>query len=199
MHAVLAATNTALSVTWTWYVIRAAGLTAMVLLGIVTVMGIGMVTGFTYRFIEPLRAWAIHRAMAIALMVAVLIHVGFLLIDHFAPYSFVDVTIPFAVGYEHSRLFGINAGSIYNAAGVIAAYLLVIVTISSLLYIETKKRLWRRLHWLSYPLMVLLFFHVLFLGTDFKHGIARLGWTVIGVVLLVGMLSRFRRSNPEVG
>ncbi|MEO8105575.1 MAG: hypothetical protein ABI602_04555 [Candidatus Saccharibacteria bacterium] len=187
--------TTALSTAWPWYVVRASGIVALLLLGLVTLSGIGMVTGLTYRFIEPLQAWALHRAIAIALALSSLTHIGFLLLDTFAPYSLKNVLVPFSVHYEHSRLFGIGVGSLYNALGILGAYLLAIVLVSSLLVIDTKKKLWQWLHFLSYPLMVMVFFHVLFLGTDFKHGAVRLVWLVSGLILLAGLTSRLRRSG----
>lgn len=195
MTHLLVLADTALRIAWPWYVVRAAGIVAVVLLLLVTLSGIGMVTGLTYRFMEPLRAWAVHRTIAIALTLATLVHVGFLLLDKFAPYSIANILVPFSVHYEHSKVFGIAAGSFYNALGIIGAYLLLVVLISSLWIIETQKRLWRWLHYLSYPLAAMVFFHTLFLGTDFKHGIGRLAWLLIGVVLLAGLVSRLRRSG----
>jgi hypothetical protein len=72
---------------WTWYVIRAAGFTAAGLIVLLMLSGIGHVTGFTFRFIEPIKAWLIHKALAYALCVAIAIHIGFLLIDHYIHFS----------------------------------------------------------------------------------------------------------------
>ncbi len=193
MHLYLAVT--ALNIAWPWYVVRAAGIISVILVLLVMFSGIGMVTGLTYRYIEPLKAWTIHRALGIALVASVLVHIVFLLFDKFAPYSLADITIPFLVHYEHSKLFGLSVGSLYNAVGIIATYLLVIVLISSLTVIESRKRLWHRLHYLSYPLMTMVFFHTLFLGTDFKHGIFRIIWVALGIILLLGLLSRLRRTS----
>ena len=146
---------------------------------------------------EPLKAWALHRALSIAMIGAMLVHILFLLVDKFVSFSLVDILVPFSVNYENSTLFGIQVGSLWNALGIISAYLLVIVTVSSLLIIESQKRTWRWLHWLSYPLAVMLYFHVLFLGTEFKDGILRLAWLAVGAVLFVGILARLRRSNPS--
>lgn len=186
---------TSLSVSWPWYVVRAAGVVAVVLLVLVALSGIGMVTGLTYRYYEPLKAWAIHRTLSIALVLSALMHILFLLVDKFEPYSLANILVPFSAHYEHSRIFGIQAGSFYNALGIISAYLLVIVLISSFIIIETRKRAWRWLHYLSYPLAIAVFFHALFLGTDFKHGFMRLLWLGIGLLLLASAASRLRRAN----
>jgi predicted ferric reductase len=154
-----------------------------------------MVTGLTYRYYEPLKAWAIHRTLSIALALSVLIHILFLLVDKFEPYSLANILVPFTARYEHSKVLGMHVGSFYNALGIVGAYLLVIVLVSSFIIIETRKRAWRWLHYLSYPLAIAVFFHVLFLGTDFKHGFIRLVWLGVGLLLLAGVASRLRRAN----
>ena len=184
---------TSFNTSWPWYVIRASGISAVALLILIMVSGIGMVTGLTYRFIEPLKAWSIHRAMAIAMSLLAIIHVSFLLIDSFAKYNVLDVLIPFKVQFEHSQVFGVSAGSFYNALGIFALYMLPFIVLSSLFFIESKKKLWELLHYLSYPFMVLVYFHTLFLGTDFKHGVLRLLWIVFGLVLVVLTVTRLAR------
>ena len=184
---------TSFNTSWPWYVIRASGISAVALLILIMVSGIGMVTGLTYRFIEPLKAWSIHRAMAIAMSLLAIIHVSFLLIDSFAKYNVLDVLIPFKVQFEQSQVFGINVGSFYNALGIFSLYMLPFIVLSSLFFIESKKKLWELLHYLSYPFMVLVYFHTLFLGTDFKHGVLRLLWIVFGLVLVVLTVTRLAR------
>lgn len=193
------AASTAIGTVWTWYVIRSAGVIAVVLMVLAMLSGIGMVTGLTYRLLEPLKAWIVHRAISIALSLSVLLHVGFLLIDKYKAYSLANVLIPFNVQYEHARILGIGVGSFYNALGIIGFYMAILVVLSSLFFIESKKRLWKWLHYLSYPLMISVFFHALYLGTDFQHGLVRTVWLLFGVVLLIGIVSRLRRVGTVRG
>jgi sulfoxide reductase heme-binding subunit YedZ len=195
MNASFSILASSLSVAWPWYVVRAAGIVAVILLLLLMMSGIGMMTGFTYRYIEPLKAWTIHRAFGIALALSVCIHGLFLLLDSYKPYSLAGITIPFVTHTEHSSLFGLSVGSLYTTFGIISSYVLVVVLVSSLTIIESRKRLWRKLHYLSYLLMVLVFFHALFLGTDFKHGFVRILWVTIGIVLILGIIMRLRRAG----
>ena len=191
MTSVLAVTS--FNTSWPWYVIRASGLAAVALHILIMLSGIGMVTGLTYRFLEPLKAWSIHRAMAIAMSILVLMHVAFLLVDSFAKYKVLDVLIPFRVQFENSQVFGHSVGSFYNALGVIALYMLPFIIFSSLFFIESKKKLWEWLHYLSYPFMLLVYFHTLFLGTDFKHGWLKIMWLLFGSLLVVLTITRIAR------
>lgn len=181
--------------TWTWYVIRAAGLVAAGLLFLLIISGIGMVTGYTYRFFQPSVAWVVHRALALALAASVIVHVTFLLLDHYVPFNIVQVLVPFASNYKRSHLFGLSVGSLSVALGIFAMYALAIVIASSLGWINTKRGLWKKLHYLNYFILFAVFFHALYTGADFTYGIFRKFWILMGGVLLVFILVRLWRAG----
>ncbi|HSX07695.1 MAG TPA: ferric reductase-like transmembrane domain-containing protein [Candidatus Saccharimonadales bacterium] len=196
------ATSTASTITqrvgvsWEWYVIRAAGFTAAGLLILLMLSGIGQVTGLTYRFIEPIKAWAIHKAMALALCASIAVHVGFLLIDHFITFSPVQVLVPFLSQYSNgTRLFGLPFGGIAVAFGILAMYGVAIIVLSSLQWIDTKKRTWHWLHYISYAVMFAVFLHALYVGSDLKYGGFRAAWIFAGAVVAVGVVMRLLRSG----
>jgi len=56
------------TLSWEWYVVRASGFLAAGLVFLLMLSGIGQVTGYTYKFLEPLKAWALHKAMGLALL-----------------------------------------------------------------------------------------------------------------------------------
>jgi len=72
---------------WEWYIVRASGFVAAGLLLLLMISGIGHVTGFTYRYIEPLKAWAFHKAMAIALLISIALHIIFIVLDKFVNFN----------------------------------------------------------------------------------------------------------------
>lgn len=181
--------------TWTWYVIRAAGFVAAGLLILLMLSGIGMVTGYTYRFFQPAKAWIVHRALALALSASVIVHVTFLLFDHYVPFNIFQVLIPFASSYKRSKLLGVPVGSLSIALGILAMYAIAIVVLSSLGWIDTKKGLWKKLHYLSYFIIVAVFFHALYTGADLTYGAFRKLWLLIGFILAVAILSRLWRAG----
>lgn len=181
---------------WEWYIIRAAGFTAAGLLILLMLSGIGQVTGLTYRFIEPIKAWTIHKAMALALCASIIVHVGFLLIDHFVTFSPLQVLIPFLSHYNNStRLLGLPLGGIAVALGILAMYGVAIIVLSSLQWIDTKKRTWRWLHYISYVVMMAVFFHALYVGSDLKYGGFRAAWIFAGAVVSIGIIMRLLRAG----
>ena len=183
------------STTWPWYITRAAGLVAVFLLLLLILSGIGLVTGYTFRFFEPLTAWATHRALGLAFGVAVLVHVVALLFDKYVPFSIAQVLFPFASSYRPATIFGAHLGSLYVAFGVFAFYGLAIIIITSLLWVDKKPHIWKLFHILSYFVAILVFFHGLYLGTDLTHGIFRTIWILFGLIVALGIILRLRRAR----
>jgi methionine sulfoxide reductase heme-binding subunit len=179
---------------WPWYLTRASGLIAAVLLVILIVSGVGLLTGGTFRFLEPLVAWAAHRAMGIAFGVAVLIHVFSLLFDKFVGFTFADLLVPLITNYKPLTIAGHYLGSVYMALGTIAFYCVIAVVVTSLTLINKKPRPWKLVHFLSYMILALTFVHGLFLGTDLSGGIFRLVWVIGGVLLILPLIQRLRRA-----
>jgi sulfoxide reductase heme-binding subunit YedZ len=180
--------------TWPWYLTRASGLTAAALLILLMFSGIGQVTGLWYRFAEPVTAWAIHKALGYALAVAIAIHGGTLLIDHFLPFSLIQVFVPFASTYSNKvPLFGLALGVLGVAVGILAMYGIAVIIVSSLVWVESKKRTWKLLHYVSYGVIILVFLHGLLVGTDLKHGAFRLLWLSAAGLVALAILIRLWR------
>jgi len=181
---------------WQWYVIRASGFTAAGLLMLLMLSGIGQVTGLTYKVLEPIKAWALHKAMALALCGAIAVHATFLVLDHFVPFTLPQVLVPFLSHYTNGTKFlGVGLGGMAVALGILAMYGVVVVVLSSLGWIETKKGAWRWLHYLSYFVFFAVFVHALGVGSDLKYGTFRNVWIAIGAVVLLAVISRVRRAG----
>lgn len=178
---------------WPWYVVRASGLVAGVSLVFLMLSGIGSVTGHTFRFLEPLTAWATHRALGIVLAVSMTIHMVTLLFDKFEPFNIAQILVPWASGYKPLVVFGINLGSVFVALGILAFYVALAVVVSSLFWIDKKQKLWKFLHIASYFVIAAVFVHALFIGTDTSSGLGRLAWVAGGIAVFVAILVRLRR------
>ncbi len=181
---------------WPWYIIRAAGFISAGLIVLLMLSGIGQVTGLTYRFLEPVKAWALHKAMAIALCVSVAVHVGFLLIDHYVKFSLVQLFVPFLNRYNnHTQLLGLPLGWAAIAFGILAMYGVAIIVLSSLGWIDTKKGAWRKLHYLSYVVAVFVFLHALYAGSDVQYGTFRAFWILLGLIVVGSIVMRLWRAG----
>ncbi len=181
---------------WPWYIIRGAGFVAAGLLILLMISGIGQVTGITYRYIEPIKAWAIHKTLAYALCASIAIHAGFLLIDKFVPFSLPQILVPFASHYNNgTELGGLALGTVAITFGILAAYGIAIIVASSLGWIDTKQRAWRKLHYLSYLVAIFAFLHALYVGSDLKYGIFRQAWIMAGLVIGLAIVIRLWRAG----
>ena len=184
---------------WPWYVTRGSGILAAIVAVLLLLSGIGLITGHTYRVFEPLKAWVFHRALGIALGVTTIVHIVILLFDKYAPFDIWDVLIPFASDYQPLMIGQLNLGSLFVALGVIALYALVTIVLTSYMWIDKRPQAWRALHYLSYVIVIAVFFHGLFLGTDLQGGLGRILWVMGGLVVLGAFVLRLQRSGTTRG
>lgn len=180
---------------WPWYITRASGLVAAVALVVLILSGVGLITGYSFKFLEPLTAWATHKALAMVFAISVLVHGAALLFDRYIPFTIAQVLMPFASHYRNLTISGHHFGSFYTALGIFAAYFILAMIISSLLWIDKKPHTWKALHFLSYLVMIFVFFHALYLGTDLSHGIFRVIWIIFGVAVALAIIHRVRRAG----
>ena len=180
---------------WPWYVVRASGIVAGISLVMLLLSGIGSVTGHFFRILDPLTAWASHRALGIVFVLSVLIHMLTLLLDNFVPFGIVDVLVPWASSYKPVTVAGVNLGSLFIALGVLAFYGAIIVVGTSLLLVDKKPKLWKLVHYLSYLIIFDVFIHALFLGTDTGNGTGRVLWVIGNIGVLLMIVLRLRRAR----
>ncbi len=180
---------------WPWYLTRAAGLVAAVSLVVLMLSGVGQITGHTFRFLEPLTAWASHRALGIAFGVSVLIHMGALLFDSFVSFGLLDILVPWLSDYRPVSIGGVSFGSLYVALGVLAFYVVMLIIISSLAWVDKKPATWKFIHLLSYLAILLVFVHSLYIGTDLAGGALRSLWFAGHFFVLFAVVLRLWRAR----
>ncbi len=180
---------------WPWYLTRISGLVAAATFVLLMLSGVGLLTGHTFSFFEPITAWASHRALGIAFAISVVVHVGSLYFDNFVPFGLMSLLVPFAATYKQINLLGVSVGSLYVALGVLSLYLSLAIVLTSLLWIEKKPGLWKVTHLLSYLAMIFVFVHSLFLGTDLSSGVLRWLWILTAFIVMYASLARLWRAK----
>lgn len=150
-----------------WYLTRATGMVALLLLTGAIVLGIVEVRRLTSprwpRFVVD----ALHRNVALLAMAFLGLHVLTSVLDSFASISLLDAVIPFAGSY---RPFWLGLGAI-------ALDLLIAVTITSLLRRRIGYAGWRAVHWLTYASWPIALVHGFGTGSD-VHSVWLLGLSV---------------------
>lgn len=165
---------------WAWIFTRAAGIVGYILLSALTLSGLGIKTGLSYKFIDPVPAWIMHKYLGISTAFAILVHLISLLLDPFLKFSLYEILVPFASGYK----------SAYVALGIMGFYMFVAVIFSSLFLFMKPYLLWRLLHYLPYPIFVVIFLHGIFTGTD--SSVPFMVWLYWITGLLVAAMSSYR-------
>jgi hypothetical protein len=153
-----------------WYITRATGIVALLLLTGTTVLGI--VTSVRYRTEAwPRFAWQdLHRRLSLPSVVFLGFHIGSTVLDGYAPIGWLSAVIPFTSSYRR----------LWLGLGTVAVDLFLAVGISSLVRNRIAPRVWRALHWLAYASWPIAVVHALGTGTD-----PRLRWVLALVVVCV--------------
>lgn len=142
-----------------WFVARASGLVAYALLACTVVGGLLLSTHLLGR--RPAPDWVLdwHRFVGGLALVFTLVHLTALLIDDYIEFSVLDLLVPGIAPWRPGAL----------AWGVLGLYLLVAVEVTSLLRDRLPRTLWRRIHYLSMPLLLLATIHTLTSGSDARN------------------------------
>jgi predicted ferric reductase len=117
---------------------------------------------------SPVRQWphrrlnifAVHQWTAYCTVALTVAHPTVLLFQHAPRFRIVDLLWPI-----HSPL-----QPKLNFAGAAALYLLLVILVSSLLRHRIGRPLWRRLHYLAFPVAALLFLHSILTDPLLKDG-----------------------------
>ena len=160
-----------------WYVARASGIVAWLMLSASVIWGIVLASGAFPSHRRPAWLLDLHRWLG-ALTVGFLgLHLGALVADSYVHFGLADLAVPLASDWKPVAV----------AAGVVAMWSIVAVQASSLLRKRIPKWLWRSVHLSSYPTFLLVSAHGIFAGTDASMSLY-LTTTVLTVVAVSTLL-----------
>jgi DMSO/TMAO reductase YedYZ heme-binding membrane subunit len=129
----------------------------------------------------------LHRFLGGISVVFLLAHLGTLWADSYVEFGPRELFVPGASEWRPEAI----------AWGIIAAYLLIAVEVSSLLRSRISKRLWRVIHFLSFAAMLGGSYHAWLAGSDVKNPVT---WAIAGIgsLLVLGLISmRLQRKDPD--
>jgi predicted ferric reductase len=170
-----------------WYTARAGGIVAWALLGLSVLWGLALSTKVLGRRPRPNWILDLHRFLGGLALVFTGVHVVAIVADSYVHFGLTEVLVPFTGTWHPAAV----------AWGIIGAYFLVAVEITSLLRRRLSKRLWRATHFLSFPLFALTTVHALSAGTDRNTFLLR--WGVIATAVAVTVLTfvRIQRASQS--
>jgi methionine sulfoxide reductase heme-binding subunit len=176
----------------TWHIIRLLGFLAYFFFSMSLVFGmLSRISAFKKKKgIFNL----IHMSSSWAGLFSVLGHMLVLLIDHYQPYTILEIMVPFEAHYE----------TLASALGTIAFFIFLIVLFTSdVLIAKMKRSTWKWIHLMVFPSWVLMLLHGVIIGTDSSTlwGAGVYGGSVIIIVLLfvAKAMDKEQRKTNETG
>jgi methionine sulfoxide reductase heme-binding subunit len=139
-----------------WYLMRGSGVTALLLLTGVVVLGVLTSRKTSLPTLPRFATMTLHRSISLLAVVFLAVHVTTAVLDPYAAVRLVDIVLPFAGSWQ----------ALWLGLGTLAVDLLVALVVSSLLMKHIKRRTWRTIHWLGYAVWPVAFLHGIEIGSD---------------------------------
>ncbi len=180
-----------------WYLARASGMVAWVLLASSMIWGLMVASRMVPLKTAPKWFLDMHRFLGGLAVSFMLVHVAALVADSYLHFGWREILVPYAAAYEPGAV----------AWGVVAAYLLVAIELTSLAMRRLPRRLWRAVHLLSYAVFAMTTVHGLFAGADARNLVFLMAMSMLIGVSLFALAFRVivaRRSrrhptpNPRI-
>ena len=139
-----------------WFATRGAGIMTLVCLTVVVLLGILTSVRIEGRQTPRFVTASLHRNFALFTILLLAVHIATSVIDPFAGIRPLDAAIPFAGSYR----------TVWLGLGVLAAEVLLAITVTSVLRGRLGARLWKLVHWGAYASWPLALVHGLGTGSD---------------------------------
>ncbi len=143
-----------------WYASRATGITSLVLLSAVVLLGITVNRQGRLPGLPRFAVTGLHRNLSLITVVFVAVHVVSAVADSYVSISLAAAVIPFVSSYEPFWL----------GLGAVSLDLLAAVIVTSLVRSRIPRRAWRAVHWLSYGMYPVAVVHSIGSSTDLQSG-----------------------------
>lgn len=170
-----------------WYLTRATGAVALLLLTVVVALGVADVRRWSSPRFPRFLIDALHRNVALLAVLFLTLHILTTLLDGFAPISLLAAFVPFTSAYR----------PLWLGLGAIACDLLIALVASSLLRRHIGHRTWQAIHWCAYACWPLALVHGFGTGSDAKSGwLLALSILCIAVVI-AAIAGRVWNGTPE--
>jgi methionine sulfoxide reductase heme-binding subunit len=161
-----------------WYLARASGIVAWLLLTAAVIWGILLSTGAFRELRRPAWLLDLHRWLGGLTLSFIAIHLAALVADSYVHFGLTDLAIPFASDWKPAAV----------ALGVVATWVLVAVELTSFAVKRMPRRVWRIVHLTSYAAFWLTSIHAALAGTDRTERLYQLT-AVASIVAVVWSLS----------
>ncbi len=162
-----------------WYVNRAAGIVAWLLLASSMMVGLLLSSRALGKKARPNWLTDLHRGLSGLAVAFVAVHIAGAVGDNYINFGTADILVPFASGWKPLAM----------AWGIVSMYILLAVEGSSLLRKHLSKKTWRAIHFSAFPLFITATTHAYTAGTDARSmvgiAVAALATAVIATLTIL--------------
>jgi sulfoxide reductase heme-binding subunit YedZ len=170
-----------------WYVTRASGLVALLLLTLSVLLGLLVAGRFRSERWPRFLTQGLHANISLLVLAFLALHVATTVLDSYTSISLTAAFVPLASSYK----------TFWLSLGAVALDLLLALAVTSLLRDRLGHRAWRRLHWLAYTCWPVAVAHGIGIGTDRSAT-----WVIaltLGCVLSVATAATWRITVSVAG
>jgi predicted ferric reductase len=159
----------------TWYMTRAAGLVAMVLLWLSVMLGLLQSAGSLKGLTSPLANIDIHNFVSMAALYTTVYHAVLLLFDRYQPFGLSEILVPFASGYK----------PVLVGLGTLSFYMATLVIVTTVFRAKFSSRVWRGIHQVGVAGFYFALLHGWIMGTDSNVGAVAYFYRFAAISVLV--------------
>ena len=171
-----------------WYVSRATGVVALVLLTVVMVIGILINRQGRLPGLPRFAVTNLHRNLSLMAVVFIVIHVITAVMDGYVSIPLISGIVPFTSGYE----------GFWLGLGAISFDLMLALIVTSLVRGRLSRRVWKAVHLLAYVSWPVAFAHSLGSSTDMQGGLLLDLAVLCAAVLAAALIWRLVAAAREV-
>ncbi len=142
-----------------WALGRGMGITGLAFLTLSLAFGIATRSGRRVLALPRFAVAEVHRFIALAATLLVVLHMVLLFLDPYAQLRIIDSVVPFLGAYR----------PLWQGLGTLAFDILVVVIVTSLLHNRIGTSIFRVVHWVTYALWPVALAHALGNGSDVGH------------------------------
>jgi predicted ferric reductase len=166
-----------------WFLTRASGIVAWLMLTASVIWGIVLSTKAFPDQRRPAWLLSVHRWLGGLTLSFFAIHIVAVISDSYVHFGLADVTVPYASDWKPGAV----------ALGILAAWLLVAVELTSLAMRHLPRKVWRAVHLTSYIAFWLTAMHAAFAGADATKPMYQL--TAAASIIAVAWALMYRVAN----
>ncbi len=170
-----------------WYLARAGGIMAYLLLWLATCWGVMMSSKVIKGVVSTPLAYALHEYLPLLAVVFAALHALVLLGDSYIGFTLWQVVVPFSSPYE----------PLWTGLGSLAFYLSLALIGSFYVRKRIGQKTWRAFHYLAYVAFLLALVHGLMAGSDSGSPALRGMYLVTGGVSLFLVYYRALAHSPR--